>query len=88
MDYQYPKSAEITIRWSDVVNGSLEKLTTFLIHFEGQDPTPIMKNIGQVVHDSKLGDLRSYSYFYEELDSNRSYFTENSFINTFNNFLP
>jgi len=88
MDYQYPKSAEITIQWSDVVNGSLEKLTTFLLNFERKDPSPILENIGQVVHDSKLGDLKSYSYFYEELDSNQSYFTENLFINTFNNSLP
>jgi hypothetical protein len=84
MNEEYSKSAEIKIDWKGFPISELESIN---INFEGKHPFKIMENLSQFVYDTKLGYINQISYSFDELDNNKTYYTEEEFIQKFNSYL-
>jgi hypothetical protein len=84
MNEEYPKSAQIKINWKGFPISELDNLN---INFQGKEPATTINNLSKFVYDTNLGYVNQISYFFNELNLNEVYYTEEEFIQKFNQHL-
>lgn len=82
MNEDKPTYMEIKICWKEL---PIKELEFIKVTFENKNYLDVCDRLFNTIHESKIGDVCQVTYFFDSLNEDDVYFTEEEFIEKLNN---